>query len=84
MKILGEKKIDSVLVEGGSAINFAVLEANIVNKIYAFIAPKIFGGQAKSPVAGQGVSLPQEAFGFKLEKISRIDDDVLLELAKRS
>lgn len=81
MKILGEKKIDGVLVEGGAELNYGILKAGIADKIYAFVAPKIFGGPAKSPVAGEGVSLPGEAFGFKLEKISQFDDDVLLEMA---
>ena len=79
MKILGEKKIDSVLVEGGASINYSALKAGIVNKIYAFVAPKIFGGQAKSPVGGAGVNLVEEAFEFMLEKISQFGDDVLLE-----
>ncbi|MBB5227171.1 bifunctional diaminohydroxyphosphoribosylaminopyrimidine deaminase/5-amino-6-(5-phosphoribosylamino)uracil reductase RibD [Treponema ruminis] len=80
MKILGEKKIDSLLIEGGGAINFSALEAKIVQKIYAFVSPKIFGGVAKSPVGGEGVSLPDQAFGFKIEKVSQIGEDVLLEL----
>ena len=81
MKILGEKKIDSVLIEGGGAVNYSALESKIVNKIYAFVAPKIFGGSAKSPVAGEGVNLPSESFGFTLENITRFDDDILMEFA---
>ena len=52
-----------------------------MNKIYAFVSPKIFGGAGKSPVGGGGVSLVSEAFQFSLEKISQIGEDVLLELA---
>lgn len=79
MEILGERKIDSVLVEGGSEIHFSALKSKTVRKIYAFVAPKLFGGAAKSPVGGEGVSLVDEAFTFNLEKISQIGDDVLLE-----
>lgn len=82
MKILGEKKIDSVLVEGGGEINYAALKSGIVNKIYVFVAPKIFGGKAKSPVGGEGVSLPDESFAFKLQKTANFDGDVLLEYGK--
>lgn len=82
MRILGEKKIDSVLVEGGSEIHFAALESGIVSKIYAFVAPKIFGGISKSPVGGEGVSHVCDAFNFTLEKITQIEDDVLLEYIK--
>lgn len=79
MEILGERKIDSVLVEGGSEIHFSALKSKTVRKIYAFVAPKLFGGTAKSPVGGEGVSLVDEAFTFNLEKITQIGDDVLLE-----
>ena len=79
MKILGERKIDSVLIEGGAEIHYSALQAGIVQKIYAFVAPKIFGGAGKSPVAGDGVSLPSEAFQFRLEKVSYFREDVLLE-----
>lgn len=84
MKILGEKKIDSVLVEGGSEIHYSALKSDIVSKIYAFVAPKIFGGKAKSPVGGEGVSLVDEAFGFSLENVTHFDDDVLLEYVRSS
>lgn len=80
MKILGEKKIDSVLIEGGGEVNYSALESKIVKKIYAFIAPKIFGGTAKSPVSGEGVNLPSQSFGFAVENITRFDDDIMLEL----
>ena len=82
MKILGEKKIDSVLVEGGGEIHYSALKSGIVSKIYAFVAPKIFGGSGKSPVGGEGISLPSEAFNFRLEKTSRFSDDLLLEYQK--
>lgn len=82
MRILGERKIDSVLIEGGGEINFAALKSKIVNKIYAFVAPKIFGASANSPVTGEGVLRLQNAFDFRLENISRFDDDVMLEYSK--
>jgi len=84
MEILGEKKIDSVLVEGGSEIHYSALKSDIVSKIYAFVAPKIFGGKAKSPVGGAGITFVDEAFGFNLKNVTRFDDDVLLEYVRSS
>ena len=40
MTKLGEMKIDSILLEGGSTLNFSALDAGIVNKIQCYIAPK--------------------------------------------
>ena len=82
MKILGEKGIDSVLIEGGSEIHYSALKYGIVNKIYAFVAPKLFGGNAKSPVGGEGVNLPGEAFQFNLETVKFFGNNVLLEYKK--
>lgn len=79
---LGSRKIDSVLVEGGGEINFSVLEKNLADCIYAFIAPKIFGGTAKTPVSGKGILHPADAFTFNLKNIKHFDDDILLELTK--
>lgn len=78
-KILGERNIDSVLVEGGGEVNFSLLKENLVNHIYAFVGAKVFGGNGKSPVTGKGVSEVGNAFDFRLENISRFGDDVLLE-----
>ena len=80
---LGQKKIDSILIEGGNQINYSALESGIVQKVYAFIAPKIFGGQAKSPVTGLGVEEPASAFEFKLLRTQIFDDDILIEYVKK-
>lgn len=54
---LGQCRIDSVLVEGGGTIHGSLLKTGLVNRVYAYIAPKLIGGQgAKSPVEGMGIS----------------------------
>ncbi len=79
MRILGEMKIDGILLEGGGTLNYSALRAGIVNEVKAFAAPKIFGGKdSKSPVEGKGVESVSEAVGLKLYDISRIGEDVLL------
>lgn len=80
MQRLGEKKIDSVLIEGGGTVNEAALKAHIVHHVYAYIAPKIFGGEdAKTPVEGSGIRLPQECAQLRLAKITVLLNDMLLE-----
>lgn len=76
---LGKEKIDSVLVEGGSEINSGFLLRGLVQKIYCFAAPKIFGGAGKSPVGGNGVEKVSCAIPLTLERIKKFDGDVLLE-----
>jgi diaminohydroxyphosphoribosylaminopyrimidine deaminase / 5-amino-6-(5-phosphoribosylamino)uracil reductase len=80
MKELGERKIDSVLLEGGSELNYAALEEGIVDKVNAFIAPKIIGGRgAKTPVGGEGRAYMSEAINLKGIDIHRFGDDIMIE-----
>ncbi|RGY98112.1 bifunctional diaminohydroxyphosphoribosylaminopyrimidine deaminase/5-amino-6-(5-phosphoribosylamino)uracil reductase RibD [Clostridium sp. AM58-1XD] len=80
MKLLGEQKIDSVLLEGGSILNWSALESGIVNKVQAYIAPKLFGGQtAKTPVGGDGVQFPSQAFRLLPPSVTVLGNDILLE-----
>lgn len=80
MQKLGEMKIDSILLEGGADLNYSALQAGIVNKIHAYIGPKIFGGkESKSPVGGIGVEVPYSAILLKNRKITLFDEDILIE-----
>ncbi len=79
LKALGERNLDSVLVEGGSKINFSFLEQGLAQKLYCFVAPKIFGGAAPSPVGGQGVLEVSDAFGLTAKDARKIGSDFLIE-----
>lgn len=80
MKKLGELGLDSVLVEGGGALNFSLLKAGLVQRVYSFVAPKIFGGAAApSPVAGSGVLEVADAFSLSQSDARKIGSDVLIE-----
>lgn len=78
MKYLGKQEISGVLLEGGAVLNYSALMAGIVQEIYVFTAPKIFGGRGKTPVEGEGVEMPDQAFGLELKSTEKIDGDVLL------
>jgi len=80
MSQLGELKIDSVLIEGGSTIHWSALNAGIVNRVHAYISPQLFGGkEANTPVSGLGVERPQDGFHIQVIKIKTFDDDLLIE-----
>lgn len=71
---LGERGVTSVLLEGGGEIHEAALRAAVVDKIHAFIAPKILGGQAApGPVGGTGFRL------HRAIRLTRIKADPLGE-----
>ncbi|PVX50048.1 diaminohydroxyphosphoribosylaminopyrimidine deaminase/5-amino-6-(5-phosphoribosylamino)uracil reductase [Balneicella halophila] len=71
MKELGERGVDSILLEGGATLNASALQAGIVNEVWTFVAPKIVGGTvAPTSVGGEGVTLMKDAYqltGFQVE-----------------
>ena len=80
MERLGAEQIDSVLLEGGGSLNWAALDAGLVQNVQAYIAPKIFGGaEAKSPVRGYGVELPGQCVQLQNVTVTRLGADILLE-----
>ncbi len=79
MRILGEEKIDSILLEGGGTLNASALEAGIVSKVYAYIAGKIVGGKtAPTPVSGRGISKMPDAFCLENMEIRQIGEDICI------
>lgn len=79
MKKLGERGIDSILIEGGSTMNYSALQAGIVNRIEAYVAPKFFGGVGfYTPVGGEGVELATDAMACRFVKAEPVGEDILL------
>ena len=80
MHKLGNQNIDSILLEGGSTLNYSALESGIVDKILVYIAPKIIGGmKSKTPVGGSGISHLKDAFKVRELSTSIIGKDILLQ-----
>jgi diaminohydroxyphosphoribosylaminopyrimidine deaminase/5-amino-6-(5-phosphoribosylamino)uracil reductase len=80
MQKLGEKDMDSILLEGGATLNFSALQSNIVNKVQTYIAPKLLGGElAKSPVGGIGILNISDSFILKNPSIKLLGEDILIE-----
>ncbi|SDD41748.1 bifunctional diaminohydroxyphosphoribosylaminopyrimidine deaminase/5-amino-6-(5-phosphoribosylamino)uracil reductase RibD [Sporomusa acidovorans] len=78
-KILGERQISSILVEGGAAVNASLLAENLIDKVYSFIAPKIVGGKnAPGPVGGMGVSAVDQAIMLEDIHTHTIGSDILI------
>lgn len=80
MRQLGALGIDGLLLEGGSALAFSALEAGVVHRVQAYIAPKIIGGAgAKSPVGGLGFDKMVQALPLKDVTCMPMDEDFLIE-----
>jgi diaminohydroxyphosphoribosylaminopyrimidine deaminase/5-amino-6-(5-phosphoribosylamino)uracil reductase len=76
LRALGEREIASVLVEGGSEITGGLLDAGLVDKVIAAVAPKLFGGsEAPTPAGGVGVEKAADAIGLSEVSFERVGDD---------
>jgi len=77
--VLGEMGLCSVLVEGGGEINASLLDSDLIDKVYWFIAPKMVGGkQAPSPIGGLGIPLMKDARALVSMEIDQIGEDFLI------
>ena len=76
---LGERDIQSLLLEGGPRLAGAFFDAGEIDQYYAFVAPIVAGGgRARTAVAGQGVDTIGAALRAQAVQVERIGDDVLI------
>ena len=66
MTLLGSRGVTSVLVEGGGRIAGSFFDADMVDRVAAYIAPMIVGGrEAPGPVGGDGAEVVADALRLK-------------------
>lgn len=76
---LAAMEITSVLVEGGSEVHGAFIDAGLAERVYAFIAPKIIGGKnAIGPVGGIGSSDMGKALKLHGVEYKQLGTDFLI------
>lgn len=79
LRLLGERGIASVLVEAGSKVMGGLFDAQLVDKVVAFVAPVIIGGEgAPGPVAGLGVGAVSDALRLRDVLFEEIDGDIMV------
>ncbi len=74
-----EKGIQSILLEGGSTLNFSMFKDKLIDKVSICIGSKILGGKnSKTFVDGFGFD-KDTCVNLKLKKYYVIDEDIVLE-----
>jgi diaminohydroxyphosphoribosylaminopyrimidine deaminase/5-amino-6-(5-phosphoribosylamino)uracil reductase len=74
---LGRRRWTNLLVEGGGEVLGSFLDANLVDEVHAFLAPKLFGGlDAPGPVGGLGVARVSLAWTPAGSRVEVLDGDV--------
>ena len=76
---LGHRGVVSVLAEGGGVVLGSLFDAGLVDKIFAFVAPLIIGGEdAASPVAGQGAPSMSKTWSVERTHLQQLGPDWLI------
>jgi diaminohydroxyphosphoribosylaminopyrimidine deaminase/5-amino-6-(5-phosphoribosylamino)uracil reductase len=76
---LGEREVQSVLLEGGPHLAGAFFDAGEIDEARVFMAPLLAGGsRARGALDGQGVELIGDARRALAQTVEQIDDDVLV------
>ncbi|MFZ3056438.1 MAG: bifunctional diaminohydroxyphosphoribosylaminopyrimidine deaminase/5-amino-6-(5-phosphoribosylamino)uracil reductase RibD [Smithella sp.] len=77
-KFLAERKISSVLVEGGAQIITSVLKNNLANRIVTVIAPKIIGKGIEA-VGDLNITNLDLAKILSIQKVTRNGNDIIID-----
>ncbi|HSK70898.1 MAG TPA: bifunctional diaminohydroxyphosphoribosylaminopyrimidine deaminase/5-amino-6-(5-phosphoribosylamino)uracil reductase RibD [Pyrinomonadaceae bacterium] len=73
---LKRRELQSVLVEGGTEIAGAFIDAKLIDKVSFFVAPIIIGGNdAPKAIGGKGAADLKEALRLKNAEIKKHDED---------
>lgn len=79
MQALGQQEISILLVEGGGTLNYSLLEQNLIDKLYYFVAPLLFGGKdAPTPLEGIGIGEPHKSWVVENLEIKQLERDLLI------
>ena len=84
LRDLASRKVMHVWVEGGSRVFTSFLEAGLVDKVVAFIAPKIMGSGGNLDAFGDvGTRTIWQCAAFEVADLGCVGGDVLLTLYPR-
>lgn len=79
LRELAVRGVMSVLVEGGATVHGAFMDAGLIDKVIAYVAPVLVGGRAPVPALGSGVAAMADAWRLRRVAIHPLGDDVLIE-----
>ncbi len=80
MERLAKRDIKTLMLEGGSTLNYSMLIGGLVSEMRICIAPMIAGGKdAKTLADGEGVNYMKDAVKLKLKKMYTLGEDVVVE-----
>jgi 2,5-diamino-6-(ribosylamino)-4(3H)-pyrimidinone 5'-phosphate reductase len=77
---LFSKGVKTIMLEGGSTLNYSMLIGGFVSEVRVCIAPMIAGGkEAKTLADGVGVDYMKDSIKLKLKKSYMLGEDIIVE-----
>lgn len=77
LKLLGDRGITSLFVEGGAEVNNSFVMSRLVNQIITYIAPKLIGGKnAPTSIGGTGFSKMDDVLELDIKSVETIGRDI--------
>jgi diaminohydroxyphosphoribosylaminopyrimidine deaminase/5-amino-6-(5-phosphoribosylamino)uracil reductase len=78
-RALGTHGLTSVLIEGGGSVAAQALASGVVDRLMAFVAPAVLGGDGVAAVAPLGILRAGDAVRLTRRRVTPIGADVLIE-----
>ncbi|QDU53465.1 Riboflavin biosynthesis protein RibD [Gimesia panareensis] len=76
---LGRREMTNLLIEGGGGLLGSCFDANLIDEIHVFVAPKIVGGGgAITPIAGTGLEQIPSYENVTESEIQQLDSDLYI------
>ena len=79
LEALAERGVTHLLAEGGATLLGALTDERLIDRVWAFVAPKLIGGSgAPGPLGGAGAGTMAATISVAVDAIETIDNDVLI------
>ena len=82
MRALAAHGITRLLVEGGSTLAAALLQADLIDRLAWFTAPLVIGGDGIPAIAGFGIDKITQAAHFTLDHLQQLGPDRLAHYSR--
>ncbi|MCK4695749.1 MAG: bifunctional diaminohydroxyphosphoribosylaminopyrimidine deaminase/5-amino-6-(5-phosphoribosylamino)uracil reductase RibD [Candidatus Cloacimonetes bacterium] len=76
LRELGKREITSLIIEGGSQVYTSFLKANLIDKAYFFLSPKIIGEEGLKWIGKLGSKRVEDSIQLKNIKFNNYGDNI--------
>ena len=83
LKKLSQKKIKTILVEGGGTVNWEFVKQNLFDEMILTLSPFLIGGENSTPyLRGTGFNKISNSPNLRLKSVKRLKNHVVLHYVK--